>query len=295
MTRIFSLVVLVLVAASCSVQRYLPAGERLYKGSTVKVDKNKETTTSAKSLRKTLSLAVSPKPNKFILGQPYKVWFWYKIGEPKREKGFKAFLRNKLGEPPVLSSRVNAKATAENMASLMDNLGYFQTTVQGDTVNTGRYFVKANYRAQVQPQYSIGQIKWVGDSTPLLKLLERNSTRNGIIKVGSPYRLSDISAERDRLDLVLKQRGYYYFNPDYLMAYADSTAGQRKVNLFFNIKTTTPEDAKFPYKINSITIFPNYTLASAQLDTSKSGLEMYDSLQIKDTEHKFKKGFLHKQ
>ncbi|MFN0081461.1 MAG: BamA/TamA family outer membrane protein, partial [Ferruginibacter sp.] len=252
-------------------------------------EKNKETTTSAKSLRKTLSLAASPKPNKFLLGQPYKVWFWYKIGEPKREKGLKAFLRNRLGEPPVLSSRVNAKATAENMASLMNNLGYFQTTVQGDTVNTGSYSVKATYKAQVQPQYSIGQIKWVGDSTPLLKLFERNSTRNGIIKVGSPYRLSDISAERDRLDLVLKQRGYYYFNPDYLMAYADSTAGQRKVNLFFNIKATTPEDAKFPYKINSITIFPNYTLASAHLDTVKSGVEMYDSLQIKDTEHKFKK------
>ncbi len=280
---------LIVIASSCSVRRFLPASERLYKGATVKVEKNAETTTRARSLRKTIALAASPKPNKFLLGQPYKVWFYYVIGEPKREKGLKAFLRNRLGEPPVLSSRVNAKATAENMASLMDNLGYFHTTVQGDTVHTGGYFVKANYTAQVQPQYKIGQIKWVGDSTPLLKLLERNSTRMGVLKTGNPYRLSDITAERDRLDLVLKTRGYYYFNPDYIMAYVDSTVGGRKVNLFLNIKKTTPDDAKFPYKINSITVFPNYTLASAQLDTSKRGVELFDNLLIKDTVKKFKK------
>ena len=283
-------VFLVLIASSCSVQKYLPQGERLYKGATVKVEKNKETTTTVKSLKKTIALAASPKPNKFLLGQPYKVWFYYKIGEPKREKGLRAFLRNRLGEPPVLSSRVNAKATAENMASLMDNLGYFHTTVQGDTVHTGSYFVKALYTAQVQPQYKLGPIKWVGDSSSALqKLLDRNSTRNGLLKTGNPYRLSDITTERDRLDLFLKTRGYYFFNPDYLMAYADSTVGGRKVNLYLNIKTTTPEDAKHPYTINSITVFPNYSLTSPDLDTSKRGVEIFDGLRIKDTIKNFKK------
>lgn len=282
--------ILIFIASSCSVQKYLPPGERLYKGATVKVEKNKETTGTEKSLKKTIALAASPKPNKFLLGQPYKVWFYYKIGEPKREKGFRAFLRNRLGEPPVLSSRVNANATAENMASLMENLGYFQTTVQGDTVHTGSYFVKANYTAQVQPQYRIGAIKWVGDSSAALqKLLERNSARVGLLKTGNPYRLSDITAERDRLDLFLKTRGYYFFNPDYLMAYADSTLGGRKVSIYLNIKKTTPEDVKYPYKINSITVFPNYSLTSTDLDTSKRGVEIFDDLRIKDTIKNFKK------
>jgi outer membrane protein insertion porin family len=98
-----------LLATSCSVRRFLPAGERLYSGSTIKVEKDSATSGSKKSLQKTLKLAVTPKANKFLLGQPYKVWWWYKIGEPKKEKGLKAFLRKKLGEPPVLSSRVNAK------------------------------------------------------------------------------------------------------------------------------------------------------------------------------------------
>ena len=291
MRKIFLIsVICICIASSCSVQKYLPQGERLYKGATVKVQKNKETTTSARSLKKTIALAASPKPNKFLFGQPYKVWFYYKIGEPKREKGFKAFLRNRLGEPPVLSSRVNAKATAENMASLLDNLGYFHSTVQGDTVHTGAYYVKANYTAQVEPQYKIGTIKWVGDSTAALqKLLEQNSTRNGLLKTGNAYRLSDITAERDRLDLFLKTKGYYFFNPDYLMAYADSTVGARKVNLYLNIKKVTPEDAKHAYTINRITVFPNYSLTSADLDTSKNGVEVFDGLRIKDSIKNFKK------
>ncbi len=282
------IVLLAVIASSCSVKRFLPAGERLYKGSNIKVEKNKETAATSKSLKKTITLATSPKPNKFLFGQPYKVWFWYVIGEPKREKGLKAFLRNRLGEPPVLSSRVNAQATAENIVSLMENLGYFHTTAQGDTTNTGSYFTKANYTVQVQPQYRLAKIEWVSDSTPILKLLQRNSQRVGLLKAGNPYTLSDITAERDRLDLVLKQRGYYYFNPDYLMAYADTTIGDRKVNLYLNIKKTTPEAAKHAYKINSITVFPNYTLTSNQLDTSKTGYEVYDRLRIKDEQHKFK-------
>lgn len=290
MRRIFFYsIVLLLLVSSCSVRKYIPAGERIYKGATVKVERNPETKTKSKSLKKTIALAAKPRPNKFLFGHPYKVWWWYVIGEPKREKGFKAFLRNKLGELPVFSSRVNAGTTAENMQSLMENLGYFHTTVQGDTSNFS-YFTKAHYKAQVQPRYTLDSIVWVSDSSALLKLLQRNSERRGFLKKGNPYTLSDISAERDRLDLFLKTRGYYYFNPDYILAYADTTVGNRKVNLFLNIKRSAPKEARYPYKINDITIYPNYSLsnASPQADTSRAGLVEYDTLLIQDQEKKFK-------
>lgn len=279
--------ILILAASSCSVRRFLPPGEKLYKGSTIVIQKNPEEKKTSKQLKKYLSQAVSPRRNKFLLGQPYKVWWWYVIGESKNEKGLKPFLRRKLGEPPVLSSRVNAVVTAENMQSFMENSGYFHTTVQGDTVNKG-YFTTAMYTAQVQPQYSIKSITWVSDSSALLKLLEERQTSKGILKVGQPYRLSNISAERDQLDMYLKTKGYYYFNPDYLMAYADSTVGNRKVDLYLNVKKTIPEAAKYPYRINRIVVFPNYSLASTRLDTSIVGAVKYDGLIIKDSAKVFK-------
>ena len=278
---------ILLLASSCNVGKYLPAGEKLYRGATVKVQKQKDVKASVKSLRKQLQLSVRPKPNKFILGRPYKVWWWYVIGEPKRPKGFKAFLRDKLGEPPVLSNRVNTKVTAENMNAYLDNIGYFHSTVKGDTVNKG-YFTNAIYSANVFPQHTIRNITWVNDSSALLRELDGNKKSKSLLQSGMPYRLSDIEAERDRLDGRLKTKGYYYFNPDYIMAYVDSTIGNYKVDLFFNIKSTTPEMAKHAYVINRITVFPNYTLLQPAPDTSKTGTVDVDGLLIRDTVHKFK-------
>ncbi|MEO6252273.1 MAG: BamA/TamA family outer membrane protein [Ferruginibacter sp.] len=285
--KYFIALVLLVAASSCSVRRFLPPGERLYNGSDIIVKKNPEVKQTNKQLKKHIKLAVSPRRNKFILGQPYKVWWWYVIGEPKNERGLKSFLRRKFGEAPVLSSRVNAVVTAENLQAYMENTGYFHTTVQGDTINRG-YFTEAIYTAQVQPQYLIKSITWVSDSSDLLKLLQARQKERGILKIGQPYRLSDISAERDQLDLYLKTKGYYYFNPDYLMAYADSTVGNRQVELYLNVKKTTPESAKYPYRINQIIVFPNYTLASNQLDTNLTGAIRYDGLIIKDSAKKFK-------
>src|SRR5665647_853092 len=211
--------IIVVTISSCGVKRYLPAGERLYRGATIKVEKEKNVKASSRSLRKQFKLATKPRANKFVLGQPYKVWWWFVIGEPKREKGIRAFFRNKLGEPPILSSKVNAPVTALNMQAFLENLGYFHSVVKGDTVNRG-YMTRALYKAHVFPQYKIKNISWVSDSSDLMTLLQKRQ-RRGILKVGNGYRLSDIQAERDRLDLFVKTRGYYYFNPDYIMAYAD--------------------------------------------------------------------------
>ena len=278
--------ILLLSISSCSVQKFLPEGEKLYRGAQVKVTKDEEVKTKTKTLKNLAKTAVSPKPNKFLLGQPWKVWWWYKIGETKREKGFKAFLKKKLGEPPVLSSRVKPKSIAENIQSLLDNNGYFQSTAQGDTVNRS-YFTKAIYTVQVKPQYLIDTISWVSDSSKILKALEKESGRS-ILKEGNPYSLNDLKAERERLDLILKTKGYYYFNPDYLMAYADSTVGNRKVRVYLNLKKETPDDAKRAYLMNKITVFPNYSLNSATLDTSVAGAAFYKGVYIKDSLNKYK-------
>lgn len=282
--------ILLSLVTSCSVRRFIPEGERLYKGANVSVQKGPGVDQSKKQLGNLLKEAIRPARNKFLFGHPYKVWWWYVIGEPdpeKKETGLRSFLRKKLGEAPILSSRIDASVTAENMQAFMENLGYFHTTVQGDTVNFS-YFTKSNYTAQVQQQYHIKSVTWVKDSSALLNLLENEQQKHPILKAGEPYRLSDITAQRDALDLFLKTRGYYYFNPDHLMAYADSTIGNHEADIYLNIKKSMPEVARHPYTINRVIVFPNYTLASTELDTALAGATRYDGLIIKDSSHKFK-------
>ena len=106
------LLIIVIAGSSCNVQRYLPPGERLYRGATIHVEKEKGVKASSISLKKQLKFAAKPASNKFVFGRAYKVWWWFKISPPKRPKGVKAFFRNKLGEPPILSSVVNPPVVA---------------------------------------------------------------------------------------------------------------------------------------------------------------------------------------
>ena len=71
---------------SCSVSRYLPPGEKLYDGASITILKAPEVKTASKALERKLSALARPKRNKEIFGQPYKVWWWYKIGPSKKEK-----------------------------------------------------------------------------------------------------------------------------------------------------------------------------------------------------------------
>ena len=272
--------------SSCGVQKYLPKGEQLYRGATIQLIKEGKITASSHALKKQLRLAAKPNANKFALGKPYKVWWWYTIGQPKHPKGIRTFIRNKLGEPPVFSSRVNVNVTAKNMQDFLSNLSYFHATVKGDTTNKG-YLTTARYTAHVFPPYKIKNITWINEGSDLVKLLQEKQ-QGGILKPGNGYRLSDIQAEKDRLDLYVKRRGYFYFSPAYIMAYADSTVGNNQVDIIFSIKENIPENATHAYSINSIVVFPNYTLLLPPPDTSKKGMQYVDGLLIRDTVHKFK-------
>src|SRR5687768_12354201 len=91
-------VLLIVGSSSCGVNRYLPPGEKLYNGASIKVEKPPEVKTKVDAIQNKLEPLATPKRNKRLFGQPYKVWWWYVIGPSKKEKGFKIWLRNTLGD-----------------------------------------------------------------------------------------------------------------------------------------------------------------------------------------------------
>ena len=82
LTALFFLAVL----TSCSVQRFLPPGEKLYRGSIVIVKKNPDVKTTSRNLKKQLKLAVTPRANKFLFGSHIKFGGGIKLASPIRKK-----------------------------------------------------------------------------------------------------------------------------------------------------------------------------------------------------------------
>lgn len=269
----------------CSNTKYLPEGDLLYTGGSVMVKDSVMKKKERKELEKALEGLLRPKPNKQFLGLRPKLWFYNIAGEPTKDKGIRYWLRNKVGEEPVLFSKVDLDYNANVLRSFAENHGYFKARVSADsTVRSKR--VTAEYTIQPRKQYKIKEVKFPEDSSALGKAIARTKRRS-LLKEGNPYNLDIIKTERERIDARLKEKGFYYFNPDYILAQVDSTKGDQQVNIKLKIKEETPEKAREAYKIDKIIVYPNFSVSKDTIKYKKEDIVQYNDFTIIDTADTF--------
>jgi outer membrane protein assembly factor BamA len=247
---------------SCSVNRYVPEGQSIYVGNKVNVEADSISKPNVSGVADQLEELIKPPANKTIFGFPWKVWFYYWIGEPKDEGGLRSWFRKKLGEPPRYATQRIVDINAANMVAFLDNEGYYRSNAKGRIIankNKRKRTAITEYNAYVMPRYVINEISYVVPDSSLFNrdlVLAKEKT---LLKKGNPIRLEVVTTERTRIDQELKSKGYYYFNPDYLIVKvdstigrADSTLGPQQVNLFLELKKETAQTSLKQYFINRI-------------------------------------------
>lgn len=272
--------------AGCSSTRKLPSGEALYTGAVIKIEEPALRNKEKKNIKAELETLTRPLPNKTILGIPFKLWMYNLAGNPKKEKSIAGWLKYKVGEPPVLAGSVNLEWNAKVLQSTLENRGYFRTSVQGDSILRNKK-VKAVYTVQTGSRYIINEVVFDQDSAVLQKTINASSAKT-LLKPGDPFNLETIKAERERIDADLKEKGFYYFDPDYLIIQADSTVGHNTVYLQVKIKPGIPQRGSKPYTINDVYIFPGYRLSAQRADTLKSDAEYYKGYYVVDKRKTYK-------
>lgn len=275
-----------MILGSCSNTRKLPAGEALYLGATVKVEGSELSRKEKKSQRSELSSLTRPRPNKKFLGIRFKLTMYNLAGNPKKENSPAGILKNRLGEPPVLLSEVNLERNEKVLQSFLENTGYFKATVKGDTI-VKKKKATAVYTVKPGSQYKIGEIIFDRDSSLLSRQIDSSSSET-LLKKDEPFNLDLIKQERERIENYLKERGYYFFDPDYIIMRVDSTIGDQKVNLYVNVKAATPPQARQPYRINEVYLFPGYRLSSPTGDTLKKNAIFYKGYYVVDRKKLYK-------
>ena len=262
--------ILFVLFQSCNLAKRLPSNERLYVGTDINLLADSTITKDDKAnLEDQLGDLARPRPAKTLFGFPYKVALYYFLGEPKKEKGLRAWFRRKFGEAPVLASAKAISSNATIFAGFMENEGYFRPSVSGRLVEDG-YKARGVYDVRVPVRYTIDSVSFLVDSTPARKALFNISPQT-LLKAGDPYRFPIIQAEQQRINSVLKNRGFYYFQPNYVTVLVDSAVGNHKVRLYLAIKPDMPEAAGQSYFIRNLYVYPNYNLASVSVnDTNRS-------------------------
>ena len=280
------LVFVCLVWAACSNTKYLKPGQKLYTGAEVVINPDSSAKIdNQKDVKSDLESKARPRPNKSIFGLRPKLYIYNLAGEPKKPKGFKHWLRTKVGEPPVLLTEVKLKTNDAIMTSFLISQGYLQNVVTGDTV-TKEKTGKAVYTVNTGIRYKIKSVTFPKDTGNLTRVINEKQA-NSVLKVGNYYDLDAFKNERIRIDNDLKERGYFYFSPDYLILQVDSTIGKNLVDITVKVKDIAPDAGLKPYTIKNINIYPSYSLRRDSVLRKLTPTEFHD-FKIYDNRNTFK-------
>ena len=136
------------ILLGCSGTGKIPEGDLLYVGHTMDIEKGKETKKERKKVKSELNDLIRPIPNKSILGMRPGIFFYNLAGDVKKEKGFRHWLKYKIGEEPVLMSKVDLEYNKKVIQNYVENKGYFNAESKADSTKRGKK-AKANYSVKL--------------------------------------------------------------------------------------------------------------------------------------------------
>jgi len=263
MRNSFFLLPVCLFLAACTGTRHLPKGEKLYTGAEIKLVSSDKINKGL--VKTTAELAVRPVPNKVYLGNRPKLWLYNVAGEKPKTKLAKWL--KKMGEPPVLLSSVKPGVTRAVIDSKLFNIGIFKSYTESKIVEKKRT-AKVIYTSHVHKPYRVKDLVYAISNDSLSRLIIKVKDKS-LIKPNRDYNLDVLKNERIRIDATLKNNGYFYFNPEYLLFKADTSNVNHDVKFKLTLKDSIPANALTVFRINNVNINQNYSLNERHTDSTK--------------------------
>ncbi|HZW76804.1 MAG TPA: BamA/TamA family outer membrane protein [Flavobacteriaceae bacterium] len=251
------LLILIFGLQSCSIRKYIPEDERLYTGAKITMESD-SVIDKQKQLKSVLEEALRPKPNKKILGMRPGLYFYYKMQQEK--PGFiNRFLYKKIGEKPVYQSDVKPFEVQEILINRLDNRGFFYSSSKYEWhENDKKKEASISYDLRIPTPYRMEKYKVDSMPNPIYPEIKQ-SVQESKMTSGMRFDLANMKMERERIDRDLKMKGYYNFNPNFLIFEADTNQyDAKKFDLFLRLKEEVPEKSVVPYRISKINIYANY-------------------------------------
>ncbi len=256
---VWSCLFYLLFFSACSTTKKLAEGEVLYVG----VKKMKIETPAKVKLNGTQKSGVtgplSVKPNNPLYSPyvrtPFPIGLWVYNWNIKKEKGFKWWLYRKLAKKPVLISDVQPELRLKMVENNMKNFGFYGIRSHYEIIPKKRNPRKAriSYRVDLPEPFRYGTIQLWGWQ-PDMDTIVRASMRFSELKTGEQYDINILNEERQRISDRLRNRGYYFFQPDYIEFLVDTTVGNKIADVRIGLKQGIPANAFQVYKIRNVDV-----------------------------------------
>ena len=281
--------IVALLLASCSTTAKLGKNDILYTGvkhlkyheDSVKVDEGVKTD---------IFTAINVRPNNPLYSPYYRTPFpiglmlYNHIDE--NATGFKGWVYKHFAAKPVLINRVNPQARVDMINTILRNNGYFTSSAEYKLhPSSNPKKAKISYDVNINPPYTIGNVEYTGINEPLMQLVDSLARANHYLQTGSRYCLDSLSAVRIDITNFVRNRGYYFFRPEYIQYLADSVQDKGVIHMRLIPSGDIPNNAKMLYRTHDITATVVSDSGVGDPDTVESRnctLVRYEPVYIKD-------------
>ncbi|SEF40724.1 Outer membrane protein assembly factor BamA [Algoriphagus boritolerans DSM 17298 = JCM 18970] len=157
----------------------------------------------------------------------------------------------RTGNPLVLLDSIQTETTVDNLQGYLVNHGFFDSGVQYE-VETNEKKAFVTYLISEKSSYLLDSVYTRSANTEIIKLLNQTA-KDSHIKKGDSYNQDNISAERNRIEDLLKNNGFFMFSKSYINYIAYKDTASKTVKLEQVIQQPTFAEIHEIYTIDSIT------------------------------------------
>lgn len=247
-----ALFVILMLVGACSTTRRLGEDEVLYTGiKKIQINPTGDEKLPA-DLVSELKQAVNVKPNNalpFITPYvrypfPYGLWVYNYWNDSA--KGVYGWLYRTLVEQPVLISDVKAPMRMKMVEKILANNGYFGSTATFEEIADKKNPKKASmsYTFDVSSPYRIDSIEYFnGNNGSVEGFIDSLAKKSKWFQKGAVFCVDSLSALRVEVANNMRNRGYYYFRPEYLEFLADTFITPHAVAIRLSLADNLPDVA----------------------------------------------------
>lgn len=195
------------------------------------------------------------------------------------------------GEPLAVYDTTLSNATASQMKLYLNSKGYFNSNVsyQTDTVGLSPKRVKVTYNIEEGEPYLLDTVFYRFAVDSALARLIYFDRENRLFKLGENYEASELEAERERLDALLKNNGYYDFSRQYIEFDVDTAYSENGVGVIVKILPPSEGAIHKSYRIDSVIFTTDQNVVSANENRHS---EVYDGVTYKYYDDTYSKKIL---
>lgn len=274
--RFLYIVALCVTISACSTVKHLPEDELLYTGvQSVIVDDDTRSPLHDQAIGEAKVAFVSP-PNNALFGSsryrtPFPLGLWAYNAFVGDSTGVRHWLFRAFATQPIYVSTVNPAFRTDVAENTLRNYGYFDSYVdyKVDTLSNGRE-AKLSYTLHLGEAWRYGKVEYLGFAPEMDRLIRATWTHR-LLHEGEQLSYTSLSGERNRLFMLFREQGYYYYRPEMIVLLADTTQVKGKANIRITPPTDLPSYAIKPWHVGHTTLSIRHAPDELLKDTLTNG------------------------